>query len=139
MVDGVKGTVTNKTDKTATVRVGGADLDLKPGQRLLYFDAGLHSGDKDTQITVLRTDKSKGAFTVEAVDPSIGYPKATVVDADGKKESHHYSAKESKSYTESGSDFKLTVTRQEDHRLPCIYENTETSDWAVFDIDITAK
>lgn len=139
MVDGVKGTVMNKTNKNVHVRAGGATLALTPGQRMLYFDAGLYHGDRGTEITVLRPGTDKGAFTVEAVDPSIGYPKATVVDADGHKNITHYTEKQSKSFTDSGSDIALTLTRQPDHILPCIYENHSTSDWAVFDIDITNK
>lgn len=138
MVDGVKGTVMNKTSKEVKVRVGGAALTLAPHQRMLYFDAGLHSGDKGMQMTVLRPGTDQGAFTVEAVDPSIGYPKATVVDADGGKDVTYYSQGQAKVFTTSVTDFKLVLTRQPDHKLPCIYENHSTSDWAVFDVDIVS-
>lgn len=138
-LDGVKGTVMNRTQQPVTVKAGGGSVTLTPGQRMLYFDAGLHHGDRGTHVTVTRTGSQDDAFTIQAVDPSIGYPKATVVTGSGAKDVTHYSQKQSKSFTDDGGDLRLTVTRQSDHKLPCVYENFETADWAVFDIDITSK
>lgn len=138
-VDGVKGTVMNKTKKAVTLKAGGASMTLKPGQRMLYFDAGLYHGDRGTEFTVSNPDREHDTFKIEAVDPSIGYPKATVATGSGVKDVTHYSEKQSKSFSNDGGDLRVTVTRQGDHKLPCVYENFETSDWAVFDIDITDK
>ncbi|MEI8081019.1 MAG: hypothetical protein WCI74_04165 [Actinomycetes bacterium] len=138
-MDGVKGTVTNKTDHDVVVKAGGANLVLKAGQRMVYYDAGDYSGDKGTRMQILRPGTEQSAVQFTAVDPTIGFPKVDVVTGDGAKDTIWYSEHQSKTFTDGGSDTRVTVTRQGDHTLPTVYERTANADWAVFDIDITSK
>lgn len=130
--DGVKGTVTNKTETDANVRLGGADLKLTPGQSLLFFDShGYGWGNRGTRMSVAQSGATGTHF--EIADTSFEHP---YVKREGQQAKDEYSEGESRSYDLSAG-LRLKVTRDDDGKMDVPHENWHTKDWARFTINIT--
>lgn len=133
--DGVKGTVTNRSSVEATVRLGGSDLTLRPGQMLLFFDS--HDfGSSDGRGTDMRiSGNGHPGYELRAGDRSFDYPLVQMHGC-GQKDRYSFSEGESRSY-HWGKGLKLDVTREDDGKMDVPYENRYTSDWARFNIVIS--
>lgn len=137
--DGVKGIVTNKTQRHVSIKMGGTAMELKPGQSLLYYDAqGIRYGWKSTRMELFVGSTS--VAHIEAGDHDAFMPTVWVSDRWPSQESDAkgfvaYSEGESHSHDRQ-EGIRVQVERHKDGRLADTVECFATKDWAWFDFTI---
>lgn len=139
--DGTKGTVVNESSHVATVRLGGQDLRLQPGQSLLFFDAHpFGDGDYGIDMGIVGGDGQRSsAYRVKATDPiTAWWPRVEVRSENPSRfDSHDFSEGEARGYHwGSQGEVNVSIVREHDGRMDVPFETSDTSDWARFTITI---
>ena len=136
--DGVKGFVRNEAKSPVTFETNGHPMTLKPGEKMIYFDARRVMNDElGTTFTV--SGNGDRGYHAEVVDPYVGRTFAKVQQVEGEGKDFRYFSEGDSSRYEWGGGMTLTVKRENYAKLPVAFENWHTEDWANYTFTITDR